>query len=472
MAADWAAVRCLGEAAALCQGRYLLFARDGVELPVNFDQAVWLTMRQEKCRAGGFSLPLDVPSLRRTMRWLGTAMRPGALAGPGLEQGLFVPREDFLAFGGLGDPENSSPDKALAQLAARAGQTGRVILHNARVRFLKPMAALSEDEADGAANDAAPGDGPASADAKGRGRGRKKGGHGAAWLAGEARGKITTFLAAHGRQAAQDDRALAVERLNARAAEMVSSCDHCGRCTHVSPMLHRHGMDLADLTAHPLLAWHCFMCGACKRACHKGIDGAELARTLRAAHVMSHGNRLARPGHGVTLALAKAVPVYARRARKGLCLLLEPAFMSSYPATAALAAKRLWQAGLGVMAADSGADLAALGLESQARAQLAKLKKAMSEKGVTALLTMDPGTQRWLAAMGVEARPVLAKANLLGIEPLSMEGRKLLVPCQDRGRKVFLKALAPHLRGEVTELDVPCCGAGGEAAVLEPATAA
>ncbi len=454
--ADRQGVRCLlleaeaadglNRAVTAAQGRCLLFVRAGVELPVNYDQAVWFTLRQDRCRAGGFSLPLDIPSLRRAVRWLGTAVHPGAFSGPGLEQGVFLTRKDYDTFGGLTGPDIA---KALAVLVERAGQSGRVILHNARVRFAQPPEAT----------------------AAGTGT-LKTASIGGAAGAGSLLAQMRGLFSGRDKGAEKGDREAELARLTAEAEAMTASCDHCGRCTHVSPTLHKYQLDLSELIRHPLLAWHCFMSGVSTGACHRGIDAAALVRLLRTIHVTSHGGRLSRPGHGRTLALARCVPVYARRVREGVNLLLEPDFCCTYPRTAVEIARRLWQAGMGVLVADSGARLADLGMERQAKAIAERLRRLAVDKGVTQLLTLSPATHCWLVAMNVPCEPVLSQAEALRAQPLSMQGRRLLVACSDRGRKTFVRALAPWLRGEAREIDVPCCGAGGEAAVLEPQLAA
>ncbi len=418
----------LTEAARSARAPFLLFIRDGVALPENFEEAVWQTMRQEKCSCGGFSLPLDVPSYRRTLRWIGTAIRPGTLSGPGLDQGLFLRREDLERFGGFLDSDRDP----VAGLVARAGEAGRVILHNARVTLPGGIAEPSSGQT----------------------------------LPGLLRTGRERLAAVLTRTPPSEDSGPSLQTV----AELTESCDHCGRCTHVSPMLHRHGLDLADLAQHPLLAWHCFLCGACTEACHKGIDGVALVRQLRAAHVRRHGNRMARPGHARTLLLAR-LPLYARRALPGKNLLLDTDFCCAWPRTAAELARRFRRAGLGVIVGDCGAALADLGMEAAWKKKLAALRVALAEKGVTSLYTVSPATQRFLVAMGLDAEPAYA---CLGdhCEPIDLAERRVLVPCADRARRVFQTALQPLLKGEAEEIDVPCCGAGGEAAVLEPAVAA
>ena len=260
--------------------------------------------------------------------------------------------------------------------------------------------------------------------------------------------------------------------LRAQAAAMVENCDHCGRCTHFSPMLHKHGMDLSDLPSKPLLAWHCFMCGACTAVCDKGIDGVSLVRLLRKNHVQTHGNRLARPGHGKTLTLARLVSVFAKSARPGKNLLLDADFCCVYPKTALKLARFMHENGRGVILAESGAAMADLGMEDAAHKKVASLRKVMEEKEVTGLYAISPVTQAWLISRGIAVEPVYVALRELLHQPMSLAPYHVMIPCADRGREVFGKSLQPLLTGEYRVIDIPCCGGGGEAAVLEPQLAA
>ncbi len=440
-------VASLNEAADLAHGRYLVLMREGIELPQDFDKAVWDSMRLEKCMAGGFSTSSAVPGVRRTARWLGSAVQAGRLSGPDMTQAVFMRKDDFLHFGGL---EGTDPDKAVAALVTKLAKAGTVVIHNARVRFLHAMPGFEEC---GAGDDAKV--------------------SGAGWLVREVQKRLSAFFARSDDARVREQRQKGLARLQKQIDDMTAQCDHCGRCTHVSPMLHRHSLDLAELAKHPLLAWHCFMCGECTQACHKGIDGVALARLLRRQHVLAHAGRLARPGHALTLACAKFSPLYTKCALKGVSNVLLPAsFCAAWPKTAMALGQLCRQHDLGVIVADTGAGLADLGLHDKAKAQADKLKAAMDSLGVTEIVTVSPHDQRWLTACGISCSPLAGLSDMLGFGTLSMEGRCLFVPCADRASKAFLRALAPLFRGTVREIDVPCCGAGGEASVLEPECAA
>lgn len=436
----------LNSVVASLAGTYVLFVADCVLLPDDFDEGVLSTMGQERAVLGAFSLPASVPALQRTLRWIGSAVKPGHGAGPSLGQGIFLKRDFFAHLGGF---EDAPVAEAVAHLVSHAALEGRIIVHNRRVRALE-NAAREEQE--------------------------KKG------LLAQAREGVDNIFGKkvqgeQGEPEAREDAGparleLGRQDLRAQAAAMVENCDHCGRCTHFSPMLHKHGMDLSDLPSKPLLAWHCFMCGACTAVCDKGIDGVSLVRLLRKNHVQTHGNRLARPGHGKTLSLARLVSVFAKSARPGQNLLLDADFCCVYPKTALKLARFMHENGRGVILAESGACLADLGMENAAHKKVATLRKVMEEKEVTGLYAISPVTQAWLISRGIAVEPVYVALRELLHQPMSLAPYHVMIPCADRGREVFGKSLQPLLTGEYRVIDIPCCGGGGEAAVLEPQLAA
>lgn len=432
------------------RGTYVLAVRLGILLPENWDEAVWITMHQERCVLGGFNLPPETPPLKRFLAFLGSSVKPGSLTGPTLDQGLFTTREDWLANGGLtraledireagkGDAKaDPTPDELVARLVERISRTGRVVLHNGRVRLCGETVPGLES---------ADGDTGLLAGAK-----------------QQLSGLLSRLSSSEGPDASS---------LLAEAESLVASCDHCGRCTHVCPVLRKHGLDLADLPAHPLLAWHCFLCGACTAVCHLRLDAVDLVRLLRRAHVRRHGDRLARPGHVRTLALSKVRP-YARAAAPGRNLLLDASFCAGYPATARALVERVQAAGVGVILAETGAACADLGLESTWKKTTAALRRVMEERGVTGFYTVGPDSHRFLVAMGFDAEPVYGLLTRLPsdpVRPADAAGLRMLVPCSDT-RRVFDRAARPLLAGGVSDIEVLCCGGGGEAAVLEPAVA-
>ena len=96
----------------------------------------------------------------------------------------------------------------------------------------------------------------------------------------------------------------------------------------------------------------------------------------------------------------------------------------------------------------------------------------MEEKEVTGLYAISPVTQAWLISRGIAVEPVYVALRELLHQPMSLAPYHVMIPCADRGREVFGKSLQPLLTGEYRVIDIPCCGGGGEAAVLEPQLAA
>ncbi|MBR6466864.1 MAG: DUF2064 domain-containing protein, partial [Desulfovibrio sp.] len=433
----------LNEVAHMARGQILLFAAPGTVLPRGYEAMAWETLQQEGCRVGCFSLPSAVSPMRRAMLWAGTALfRTGALGLPGMNQGIFFTREDFRTLQGFS--AKAGEGRAVQEFVSRLQSLGRMVIHNARVEI--------------------PG-----MDAAGSGRGLAEMLESAA---GSARRILAPALGA--RRPGETGEAPAGD-LEGEARSLLEPCDHCGRCTEACPMLKRHGIDLTGLADAPLLAWSCFLCGQCTRACPAGIDGARLAHLLREQYVQAHNGRMARPGHGRTIAASRHAPVVLSQSKPGPNLLLDQDFCSSFPETALALAAFALEGGMGVVVADAGSRLAMLGMAAQARASLQRLREALAACRAGVLYTVSPATHAHLEqAGGFDVRPVYDLLAERGL-PARVDGSRfaLFTPCMDRDHEIFAKGFAGFLASQPLRIDdVPCCGAGGEASVAEPEVAA
>ncbi len=433
----------LNEVAHAARGQILLFAAPGTVLPRGFDAMAWETLQQEGCRVGCFSLPAAVSPVRRAMLWAGTTLfRTAAFGRPGMSQGIFFRREDFRTLQGFS--AKAGEGRAVQEFVSRLQDLGRMVIHSARVE----MPGMEQ---------------------AGAGRGLSEMLESAA---GSARRILAPALGA--RRSGQAGGAPAGD-LEGEARSLLAPCDHCGRCTESCPMLKRHGIDLAGLAEAPLLAWSCFLCGQCARACPAGIDGVRLAHLLREQYVQAHNGRMARPGHGRTIAASRHAPVVVSRSKPGANILLDQDFCSSFPETALALAGFAFKGGIGVVVADAGARLAMLGMAAQARTSLQRLREALSACKASMLYTVSPATHAHLEqAGGFDVQPVydfLAEQGL----PARVDGSRfaLFTPCVDRDHENFAKGFAGFLTSQPLRIDdVPCCGAGGEASVAEPEVAA
>lgn len=431
----------LNEAARAARGQILLFLEPGSLLPRGYDAEAWETLQSEDCRLGAFSLPDHVSAFRRALLWVGNSiLRTGAFGRLSAKQGIFMTLEDFRSAGGFSVKVGEG--RAMADLVHRLSALGRTVIHNDRVSFPSEEGeAKPESLAD---------------------------------MLDNAENHVRSYI---GRKFARKEAAYdeSDSELAERIRCIIADCDHCGECTRVCPMLARHKIDLTGMVKAPLLAWHCFLCGTCTRKCPAGVDGVALSQALRDQYVRQHSGRMARPGHSRTIWFAKHAPITVRFAREGENLLLDSDFCSAFPQTAFALAKFALTNGLGLVVADSGARLSVLGMEEEAKKSTERLRGALKSNRVSRLVTISPSTHAYLQKQeGFDVETIYEFFGRVKPEA-SVSGSEyaLFTPCMDRSHEVFALGLAQFMSSEPMRLDnVPCCGAGGEASVLEPDLAA
>ena len=90
------------------------------------------------------------------------------------------------------------------------------------------------------------------------------------------------------------------------------------------------------------------------------------------------------------------------------------------------------------------------------------------------LVTISPSTHAYLKKHGFDVETIYEFFGRMKPETVINGGDyALFTPCMDRSHEVFALGLARFVSPEPMRLDnIPCCGAGGEASVLEPQLAA
>lgn len=252
-------------------------------------------------------------------------------------------------------------------------------------------------------------------------------------------------------------------------------CIHCGLCTRKCAFLQKYQMDLQGFGEHPELAYHCFLCGQCTRVCPKGIDGREVALTLRRNRVQEAGGNIPEKGYAALIAEKKNYLFRnQRKAHKKSVLFPGCNFPSFYPKTTEFLAKLLAEtADMGVLYDCCGKPMAELGLPEEEG--LTALRQRLSYLGVEEVVVLCPNCYHFLKPrLGIPVVSIYEKLSQLGLgKPIREERGFLFVPCPDRATRELETALGPFLEGQWEDIpDIPCCGLGGCAAGKEPEIAA
>lgn len=253
----------------------------------------------------------------------------------------------------------------------------------------------------------------------------------------------------------------------------VEDCIHCGRCTKNCLFLEKYKMDLQELQNRPELAYHCFLCGACKEVCPKQIDGREIVLQMRQEIVKHGGGKL--PDNGYDgLILEKSPYKFAnyRHANKKAVLFTGCNFPSFYPKTTDALVNTFKKYGIGVVYDCCGKPIEELGLMEEAAGIIDRINEKLKTAGVEQVIMVCPNCYYFLKGrLDVEIISVYEKMEELGIgKCLETERIPMYYPCPDRKEKNIAKDMAPFLKGEVVDAfaEVQCCGLGGCAAGREP----
>lgn len=256
---------------------------------------------------------------------------------------------------------------------------------------------------------------------------------------------------------------------------LTKDCIHCGKCTRNCGFLGKYSLDLQGFAEHPELAYHCFLCGQCTRVCPKGIDGREVALTLRRNRVQEAGGKIPEKGYAALLAEKKNYLFRnERKAHKKSVLFPGCNFPSFYPQTTAYLAQLLAEkADMGVLFDCCGKPMAELGLPEDDG--LSALKQRLSSLGVEEVVVLCPNCCHFLKPrLDIPVLSIYKKLSHLGLGNKIREiTGYLFVPCPDKASRELETALRPFLEGQWEDVpDIPCCGLGGCAAGKEPELAA
>ena len=159
----------------------------------------------------------------------------------------------------------------------------------------------------------------------------------------------------------------------------VDACIHCGLCTRNCLFLEKYNIDLKGLAEKPELAYHCFLCGACRSVCPKGIDGKQIALENRRMLVEENGGKL--PDNSYEgLLLEKSPYKFAnyRHAQKKAVFFTGCNFPSFYPETTQKLVDEFRKYDVGVIYDCCGKPIEELGLSEEAQGIIDRINQKVN----------------------------------------------------------------------------------------------
>ena len=252
----------------------------------------------------------------------------------------------------------------------------------------------------------------------------------------------------------------------------IEDCIHCGKCTRNCLFLEKYKIDLAGLKEKPELAYRCFLCGKCKEACPKGIDGREIALLNRQKIVEEGGGKLPDNSYDGLL-LEKSPYKFAnyRHAGKKAVFFTGCNFPSFYPETTDKLAEEFKKHNVGVVYDCCGKPIEELGLVEEAQGIIDRINKKLRDAGVEQVVMACPNCYYFLKGrLDAEIISVYEKMKELGIgSSFAKERIPMYYPCPDRETKKIAEDMKVFLHGDIVDAfpDVQCCGLGGCAAGKE-----
>lgn len=252
-----------------------------------------------------------------------------------------------------------------------------------------------------------------------------------------------------------------------------SQCIHCGECTINCEFLNAYGLELSDTKQLEELAYHCFLCGQCRRKCPQQIDGPQQMLQMRRKKVAKNEGKLKEPGYGliVTEKQHYLFNNYKQASAKSV-LFTGCNFPSLYPQTTQkLAALLKNKTGIGIIYDCCGKPISELGLIEKEETIITRINQRLSENGVEELVMVCPNCYYYLKPrLNVGVVTIYEKLLELGLgQPIDEPAVHLFAPCPDKNTLFLKQQIASFLPERVEVIsDVQCCGLGGCAGVREP----
>lgn len=246
------------------------------------------------------------------------------------------------------------------------------------------------------------------------------------------------------------------------ANKVKKNCIHCQQCTKHCSFLRKYSMDLSSFAERKELAYHCFLCGACHRACPKHLDGSRLSQEMREENPQ-----------GFRVMKWKKVPYkFANNSNKisKELLFLGCNFPGYYPETSRMLIDTFEKYQIDFSIDCCGKPVYETGDSWMTQKSIQHIKNLIDRKNIERLICVCPNCYYYLKdRLETEVISIYEKLQELGIGE-KIEGQAYIFqPCPDKEHKEILRSMQPFLNGYIlSNSDINCCGLGGLARKQEP----
>lgn len=252
-------------------------------------------------------------------------------------------------------------------------------------------------------------------------------------------------------------------------------CIDCGKCTRICVFLDKYNINLKEYASRPELAYHCYLCGECKRVCPVDIDGRQLSLDLREKK-LKDGYNLSKDGYRALL-MEKRNYIFKNYKNVTGNKALFPGcnFPAYYPETTKIIIKRLKEDfGISTIFDCCGKPLADLNTEKERASVEERLNNRFKELGIEELILLCPNCYYYFKdnldikmSMIYEHDEIME--SLIDKDSTEEIEGNLFLPCPDKDTRTLHKMLAKYIDfNKVQEIkDIQCCSAGGCASIKE-----
>lgn len=231
-------------------------------------------------------------------------------------------------------------------------------------------------------------------------------------------------------------------------------------------------METSDVSSFVDLAYHCFLCDACKEVCPAKISGRALAEAIREDQVAAEDPHYAEKTYAFMLAEKRDYRFRNyRHVSAGTVLFPGCNFPSLFPKTNRFVS-RLFREEYGIETVYDccGKPISELGCREDEKRITARIEAELSAAGVREIVTMCPNCYDFLKdRIALRVTSIYEKLMTLGVSVRKQEALKIFPACPDRAEPVWYEQICALLGSRPQLLtSAQCCGLGGSAIAKEP----